>query len=443
MASRPLAGKTVIVAGAGLAGLSAARDLERDGAAVIVVEARDRVGGRVHTIRDGFAHGQHADAGADLIEDEQEHVLALARSLRLETVRILRNGWGFYGPGRRGRRRIVSEPRTFLAAAKRLASHIRDFKRADERWDSAVAIALARRSVADWLASGPRDQALAAGLRGLRGFYLADPEELSLLVLVEQFSSGDTPGDARMFRVRHGNDRLATGIADALRGRVSLNSIVKRITQDRSRVRLTVEEHGRQHQLSADACVVALPASTLRDVEFDPHLPDDQHTAIATLSYGMATRLMLQFDRRFWKQGRRATAFGTDLPAGAVWDGNEQQRGPAGILTLLAGGRASAELQTILANDGDAGAIAQLNWLGVPGSLLASRTIVWEHDAWSRGGYAYFSPSFDPRLRAWLARPAGRVLFAGEHTSLRWQGYMNGAIESGLRAAAEVRAVLT
>jgi len=65
--------------------------------------------------------------------------------------------------------------------------------------------------------------------------------------------------------------------------------------------------------------------------------------------------------------------------------------------------------------------------------------LTWEDDPWWRGGYAVFDPSFDPSLRPWLARPAGRVVFAGEHTSLRWQGYMNGAIESGKRAAAEVR----
>jgi monoamine oxidase len=66
---------------------------------------------------------------------------------------------------------------------------------------------------------------------------------------------------------------------------------------------------------------------------------------------------------------------------------------------------------------------------------------VWEQDPWARGGYAFFDPAFDPSLRAWLARPFGRVFFAGEHTSVKWQGYMNGAVESGRRAAAEVAAV--
>ena len=65
---------------------------------------------------------------------------------------------------------------------------------------------------------------------------------------------------------------------------------------------------------------------------------------------------------------------------------------------------------------------------------------MWEADPWARGGYAFFDPAFNPSLRAWLARPFGRLFFAGEHTSIKWQGYMNGAIESGRRAAAELNA---
>src|SRR4051794_31898375 len=93
-----LQGRTIVIAGAGLAGLAAARQLEARGAAVTIVEARERVGGRVWTIREGFAQGQHGEGGADLIEAEQAEVLSLAKSLGLKTTRILRMGFGFYGP---------------------------------------------------------------------------------------------------------------------------------------------------------------------------------------------------------------------------------------------------------------------------------------------------------------------------------------------------------
>jgi monoamine oxidase len=441
MARGELSGTRVVVAGAGLAGLAAARDLEAEGADVHVVEARDRVGGRVVTIRHGFARGQHAEGGADLIEGEQDHVRELTRSLGLSTVQILRNGWGFYGCDRSGRRRLHSQPRTFQEAAKRLNREIAEFCLAEERWDSPISERLARQSVADWIGNGKRDPLLAAGLRGLRGFFLADPEELSLLVLVEQFASGDTPGLGAMFRIRDGNDRLPQAMARRLRRPVALETIIRRVSQSETGVRVTVEADVGQRELTADYCVIALPATAARDVRFEPALPDDQHRAIAALKYGRATRLLLQFASRFWKKPRRATAFGTDLPLGALWDGNEQQKGREGILTFLAGGRASAELQCALDEGGPEGVAQSLSWIGKPSPLVASTLLVWEDEPWSRGGYAYFDPQFDPKLRNWLSRPAGRIVFAGEHTSRRWQGYMNGAIESGKRAAAEIRAI--
>ena len=165
-----------------------------------------------------------------------------------------------------------------------------------------------------------------------------------------------------------------------------------------------------------------------------------QQQAIAGLKYGSATRLLLQCASRFWRAAGRPTAFGSDQPFGAVWDGNEQQRGSKGILSFLAGGRASAELRQLLRIGGESALLAELRWLGKPSKVMASRTIVWEDDEWARGGYAYFDPGFDPRWRAALSMPTGRLHFAGEHTSHRWQGYMNGALESGYRAAAEIRA---
>jgi len=442
MPGRDLKGVSVIVAGAGLAGLSAARELEARGAAVTVVEARGRVGGRVWTLRDQFANRQHAEGGADLIEQEQEHVHALAKALGLETVRILGNGFGFYGPDARGRRRIHTSLSGIAGVAKTLAPAVRDFKLAEERWDSPVAAALARRSVTSWLDERRAPAPMKAAMRGFRGFFLADPEDLSLLPLVEQFAETGPPGKTTFFRVKGGNDRLATALARRLRGALLLDTVVRRIVQHDERVTVTIEGLGKPHtEITAEYVVCALPASTARGVLFEPALPEVQQEAITHLRYGCATRLLLQFDRRFWRRRGRPTAFGTDLDTGALWDGNEQQKGPSGILSFLAGGGASRALQDIVHTEGERGVIERLGWLGRPSRLLAAQTVVWDHDPWARGGYAYFDPSFNPLWRAWLARAAGRVVFAGEHTSIKYQGYMNGAIETGLRAAAEISAL--
>ena len=439
-----LSGVTVLVAGAGLAGLAAAHDLSALGADVTVVDARDRVGGRVWTIRDSFREGHHAEAGGDLIDDDQREIRDLCQEMCLTLTRILRAGFGHVGLDASGKPRIVDRDasRVWVRLAACLGDAIRPYRLADGRWDSPIASDLARRSVAQWLDEVHADSDLRTTTSGLRGFFLADPEELSLIALVDQFAGNEKPGAWNMYRIEGGNDRLATALASRLGGRVHLETELVAVSHRGRVVRASVKHARVVSHIACDYLILALPATTLRRVPITPALPAQQHDAIARLKYGRATKTLLQFSRRFWRIPGRPRAFGSALPFGAVWDGNEQQRGRAGILALLAGGSASEAAQAILAREGARGVADTLDWLGSRGSeLLGARQVAWEHDSFARGGYAYFDPGFDPTLRPWLARPCGRLFFAGEHTSIKWQGYMNGAVESGRRAAAEIAAV--
>jgi monoamine oxidase len=441
MSAYPLRGRSAVVIGAGLAGLTAARDLEKYGARVTVIEARARVGGRVHTVRNLFDDGQHAEAGADLIEAEQTAVLELAAAVGLKPVRILKDGFAYYGPGKSGRNRIWRSAGPWLEATTRLKSEAALYKAADESWDSGVARALGSVSAAQWLKRVRADRSFAAGVRAMRGFFLADPEQLSLLALVDQFAGGETPGQGVIYRIPGGNDMLPRKIADALRGRIFLEAVVRRVSQRDGKVTVTFDDRAGRTDLTADFAVVTSPASTTRKIDFSPRLPLEQRTAIATLRYGEATRVLLQFERPFWRRPGRARAYGTALPIGAVWDASEHQRGSTGILMLLAGGRGSAECRALLREEGPDGVVDQLRWLGRPSPLRALWHTSWEDDPMAGGGYAVFSADFAPHLRPWLRRPAGRIAFAGEHTSVKWEGFMNGAVDSGHRAAAEIAAM--
>lgn len=436
-----LHGVSVLVAGAGLAGLSAAYDLLALGATVTVADARDRVGGRVWTIRDGFAEGQHAEAGGDMIDEDQHEIRELSNSLGLKLTRILRGGFGYVRADNTGKPRIVA--RTAVRGWERLAEAIRPLTKpytlAERRWDSPITADLARRSVSSWLNEIKADADLRATATGLRGFFLADPDELSLIALIDQFSEGEQPVYSSMYRIDGGNDRLPAALAAALGERIQLNTEVVALSHRGSTVRVSVKTGRALAQINCDYAVLAVPATLLRRMPITPALPAQQHDAISRLKYGHGTKTLLQFSSRFWRVAGRPRAFGSPLPFGAVWEGAEEQRGRAGILALLAGGSASDATQAIVAKHGPRGLVDALDWLGArDAELLTSRQIVWEQDPFARGGYAYFDPSFDPALRPWLARPAGRLFFAGEHTSFKWQGYMNGAVESGRRAAAEV-----
>ena len=434
----------MLVAGAGLAGLSAAYDLMSMGADVTVVDARERVGGRVWTIHEGFTNRQHAEAGGDVIDEEQQAIRQLSASLGLKLTRVLRGGFGAIRPGADGRPRLIARSgvRGWERLSRELETWVRRYTTVEQRWDSPIAADIARRSVAQWLDEVRADEELRAAATSLRGFFLADPEELSLIALVDQFAHGDQSWPAAHYRISGGNDRLPAALAQKLGTRVQLGSELVAVSVRGQHIHASIKHQRTTATMMADYLVFAMPASLLRRVPIVPALPTPQHQAIAALDYGRATKTLLQFDRRFWRATGRPRAFGSALPFGAAWEANEEQAGKPGILSLLAGGGASTATQAEVAADGIARFAAGFSWLGngQPAHVLASRQVVWETDPFARGGYAFFGPSFNPALREWLARPAGRLFFAGEHTSLRWQGYMNGAVESGRRAALEIRA---
>ncbi|MCC6966626.1 MAG: FAD-dependent oxidoreductase [Nitrospira sp.] len=442
--STSLRGTSVIVAGAGLAGLTAAYELQRRGARVTLVEARDRLGGRVWTRRDGFAEEQHAEAGGDMIDPDQETIRRLAKDLGVALSPILRGGFAFARHA--GHAPVVMRASEagglWVELAQAAEPWVLAHRLNERRWDGPIAQQLAGQSVADWLDAIGANRQLRARLNGLRGFFLADPAQLSLLALVDQLATESSALD-HFYRIRGGNDRLATALADTLQEPLLLNTMVRAVAQHRGTVRVTLRRRDGQSHMIADALVLALPATMARRLAFTPSLPVPQRKALRDLHYGAATKTLLQFDRRFWRRQGKPLAYGTDLPIGAIWDGNEEQQGRGGILTLLAGGSTSRDTKQLLAQGGAEAVAQRLKWLGATKAVLcASCHVSWEDDPFVRGGYAVFQAGYDPEQRAWLSRPHGRILFAGEQTSLRWQGYMNGAVESGLRAALEVEVLL-
>src|SRR3954471_22245084 len=381
MPGATLNGVSVLVAGAGFAGLAAAHDLTARGATVTVVEARDRVGGRVWTIRDGFGEQQHAEAGGDMIDEGQGEIRALADGAGLKLTRILRGGFGYVRDDGAGKPRIVhrSSARGWDRLAEALGDETTPYKRADRRWDSPVTARISRRSVAQWLDDERADPELRATATGLRGFFLADPEELSLLAIVDQFAENQQPGADQMYRITGGKDRLPAALAAKLGDRVQLGTELVAVSVRGKSVHATLKRGRTSAPLTSDYLVLALPASVLRRVPITPALTAHQHAAISTLKYGRATKTLLQYSKRFWRAKGRPRAFGSPLPYGAIWEGNEEQPGVRGILTLMAGGTASEETQAMVARDGIARFANGLSWLGTsPAELEASRQVVWE-----------------------------------------------------------------
>jgi monoamine oxidase len=187
--------------------------------------------------------------------------------------------------------------------------------------------------------------------------------------------------------------------------------------------------------INADYLVVATPAPILRDLEFTPTLPASLRQALKALLPGPATKAHLLFDRAWWRKPGQPQAWGSNLDTGAIW---EAAGARPGVLTMLAGGRASKAFRDLLEEGGPQRLVRRLSWLGEPEEVRDFRSTTWELDRFARAGYAVFGPDFKPEWRAELSRSIGRVAFAGDHTSRDWQGYMNGAVESGHRAARDI-----
>ena len=435
-----LRGCRVAVAGAGLAGLTAAYRAQAQGADVTVFEPRDRVGGRVWTRRDGFQFGQRAEAGADLIDEGHTALRAMARDLAVPLTAILHEGFGYARQDGAGtvtiHRPSQEAPTGWTHLAGRLAPLLQVYRSAAGNWNAPAVRSLGEVSVATWAAAFPGDEELHATLAGLRSFFLADPDQLSLLPVVDLFASLDEDWGGTS-RATHGNSAIPEALAARLRRPVQFGTAVSAIRQDGEGVRLTLRGADGLQEWRGDAAIVAVPAALLSDIACFPTLPLPQARALATLATGRATKTLLQTTSRFWRAPGRPLALGTPLDLGALWDANEQQGGAAGILSLLAGGSASVATDERTDTEGLDGVLSALTWLGSRNaSIIGGHQTRWHTDPWARGGYAAFTTAFRADDRAWLGRRHGRILFAGEYASRAWQGYMNGAVESGEAAAA-------
>ncbi|HTM02860.1 MAG TPA: NAD(P)/FAD-dependent oxidoreductase [Vicinamibacterales bacterium] len=447
----------VIVAGAGLAGLATAFELARARMTVTIVDARDRVGGRIWTLRTPLVGGAFGELGAEFIDQDHRRMRELTSRFGIDLVPVLRRGFTQRYRGDAGRFE-VSRSGAWEDLRQALAPLVREYKTAHGAPDAVGVRELSTFSVREWLRrqdASPRVHGIADAMRG---FFLADPEDLSALPLAAELSQGASPAQTPIYRIAGGNDRLLDALVKATPAKALLRHQLRAIHHATDRVICTVvDDTGVQQELDADALIVTLPAAALADVGITPPLPEPQWRAIRSLRYGCATKAVVQTDADLFG-GRPARAFATDTHAGAFWDASEgqpvdlAQSGPfdvaqdepastRGIVSFLAGGSASSGLAARLRDGADA-LLSDLCWLRRGGPnvhAIAHAEWSWEHDPFARGGYAYLDPAFDPAWLPLLGRRAGRLFFAGEHTSQDYQGYMEGALDSAERVVRELR----
>lgn len=441
--------KSVIIIGAGMAGLSAAHELNKAGWAVTVLEARSRVGGRVHTVRE-FSHGLVAEGGAEYINESQHRMIALAKEfdLHLGAVGSWQNQSGDWAAlqGKAGYLHDVAlwgadldaENTKVWVALAELGKQVTDLSNPAA---SKNAKTLDSQNAESWLQSlsvHPLAKVLFAN--HIRSEYTCEPKDFSLLDLARNAAMyySDPNASDPAYRIIGGNDQLPQAMAKRLPD-VRMNAVVTSIKLLDEKVEIVYKQADTFHTLQASYAILATPLTTARLIDFEGTLPPAHHAMVHELSYGSVTKVMIEYKKRFWHDRGWNGRLNTDLPIVFTWDATSHLEGEHGILTAYTGGEPGAALTRLSDADRIKTAVSAIESI-FPGSsnlIENTQTIAWRNEAFTLGSYMAYTPSQVTSHWQALFSPAGRLYFAGEHATV-YQGFMEGAVESGQRAAKSI-----
>ncbi len=443
----------VAVVGAGLAGLSCATRLLTKDIGVTLYEANTRVGGRTFTDRTSFP-GRTVDLGGEFVDSWHDQLRGLVSALGLE----LDDTWEDDGVSEvlatiQGD--ILDEDQLELLEQQMkeqilaaLVRHPFDPMSVTYTRSDAFDRAIDAMSAAEWLERNniARDKARTVLEAGFVSLYGGGLEEASALVLLQEVIGSGPESDER-FLVRGGAGQVAELLAQRFPPDVVKlqHRLVKVKSRTDGKVELTFDVAGQMKTETAEAVVLALPFSVLREVEIDAPLSPAKKNAITKLHYGAGSKLCVGFRGKPW---RALDASGTVLSDSGFpycWDETRMQDTEDGVITFFTGGYEGRVLSQVDLNVQRAGLIEVLNRVfpGVRNAAKAENVLVtWADEPFAKGGYALYAPGQVTSMRGCEGEPEGKLFFAGEHTSLEAQGYMEGAVRSGVRAAKEVRALL-
>lgn len=453
LATIAVAPKKVIVIGAGLAGLSVAFELTQTGHDVTVLEARTRSGGRVYTLRDTFSDGMYAEAGAVSFSGSDDLVIKYARLFDLPIVLEEPRDLGaiFFIRGKRlkpKRGHKTQWPLQMTAEEHQLGlngvwtKHVESVypsigNTALPDWPPASLSKYDRMTFSQFLQSQGVSAGAIAGLKlGYLDFFGDGIYTISALQLLRDLAS--KTGE-KWYTFKEGNDHLPKAFAQRLGKRILYGTPVVRIEHNSRSVRAVFLQSGTPQTMTADYLICAIPFSTLKSVEIVPRFSPAKEGAIRELPYTSVARVFMQSRTRFWVDEGLSGEAATDLPIMLTFEATSHQQGDRGILFSNTIGPQARRLTAMADSERIKFALRTAEQLfpGMTKNFEGGTSKCWDEDKWSRGAYAWFKPGQMTSLMPYIARPEGRIYFAGEHTS-RWFGFMQGALESGVRAAGEI-----
>jgi len=453
----------IVVVGAGLAGLSAARDILAAGKSVVVLEARNRVGGRVVNL--DLGDGVVTEAGAEFIGPTQDRIAALAKDVGVDTYPTYNSGDYVYFRNGRASRYSASGPLgpvppdlTGAVEAEKAILQLDDMAKQvplDAPWTAANAAEWDGQTFETWklanlLTDGgrflldvavtsifscePRDVSLLFVL-----FYLAAAGNESTPGTIERLVS--TAGGAQEQRFIGGSQLVPIKLADRLGRRVVLGQPVRRIVTQKGSVTAIADGY----RVTARHAIVAIPPPLAARIDYHPQLPALRDQLTQRMPMGTVMKVHAVYPEPFWRADGLAGQVVADTPPAQVTFDNTPRSGKPGILMAFIeataarqhlGGSRDALRSEVLKNFSDYFGPQAAN----PTSFHVSD---WQEEPWTRGCPVCFTaPGVLLDYGRAIREPVGRIHWAGTETATFWNGYMDGAVRSGERAAREVLAAL-
>jgi monoamine oxidase len=453
----------VAVVGAGFAGLTAARAIRRAGHSVAVLEARDRVGGRVwnHDI----GGGNISERGATFVGPTQDRVAALASELGVGTFPTYDTGDNVYV---NGKTRMTWKDGGITGSAPPEPAILPDLALVipkldgmartvpvDAPWQAPQAAAWDGQTLESWInANSLSGEFRALAAAATRPIFGAEPRELSLLFVLFYIAASGNPqnpgtfernfnthGGAQQTRFIGGSQTIALKIARQLGNRVVLRAPVRRISQGRARVTV----HCDRLTVSAKRVIVAVPPTLAGRIDYEPILPFERDQLTQRYGQGTLTKVGAVYDTPFWRgAGLNGFSVTTGGPVTATFDDSPPDGSP-GVVFGFVGGDNARSYNAMSPGSRRAAVLDQfVSFFGAQAAKpRAFFETTWAGQEWTRGCPVGIPSqgtllAYGPRIR----QPVGRIHWAGTETSDYWNGYMDGAVRSGERAAAEALAGL-